>query len=64
MEIDTIATYDAEKIRNLMGKGKPLNNIAARFGYTTSEAKALLDHAAKNHHILVGWHEMQFEGAV
>jgi hypothetical protein len=55
MEIDTIATYDAEQIRRLVDKGEPLSTSAAQFGYTPSEAQELLDHAANKYHILVGW---------
>jgi hypothetical protein len=55
MEIDTIATHDAEQIRRLVDKGEPLSTTAAGFGYTPSEAQKLLDHAANNYHILVGW---------
>ena len=55
MEIDTIATHDAEQIKRLVGNGEPLSNTAAKFGYTPKEAQELLDHAQNNHHILIGW---------
>ena len=55
MEIDTIATYDAQAIRRLVNKGEALSTTAAAFGYTPTEAQELLDHAENNHHILVGW---------
>jgi hypothetical protein len=55
MEIDTIATHDAQAIRRLVDNGEPLSTSAAQFGYTPKEAQELLDHAANNHHILVGW---------
>mgnify|MGYP003638578957 CR=1 FL=1 len=55
MEIDTHATYYAEQIRRLVDNGEPLSTTAAAFGYTPSEAQELLDHAANNHYILVGW---------
>ena len=55
MEIDTLATYDAQAIQRLVTNGEPLSTSAAQFGYTPSEAQELLDHAASNHHILVGW---------
>lgn len=53
--IDHIATYDADAIRRLVDRGEPLSTAAAQFGYTPGEARQLLDHAANNHHILVGW---------
>jgi|TARA_R110000764_G_scaffold132281_2_gene220117 hypothetical protein len=55
MEIDTIATHDAEQIRRLVDNGEPLTTTAAGFSYTPSEAQELLNHAENNHHILVGW---------
>lgn len=55
MEIDTIATHDAQAIQRLVDNGEPLSTSAASFGYTPIEAKELLEHAANNHHILVGW---------
>jgi len=55
MEIDTIATHDAQAIQRLLDNGEPFNTSAAEFGYTPTEAKELLDHAANNHHILIGW---------
>ena len=55
MEIDTLATHDAQAIQRLVDNGEPLSTSAAAFGYTPSEAQELLDHAASNHHILVGW---------
>ena len=55
MEIDTIATHDAEKIKRLVDNGEPFSNVAAEFGYTPKEAQELLDHAQNNHHILIGW---------
>ena len=54
MEIDTIATYDAQAIQRLMDNGEPLSTSASAFGYTPSEAQELLDHATNNHHIIVG----------
>ena len=57
MQIDPIATHDAEKIRNLIENGEPLSTSAAQFGYTPSEAQQLLDHAKKHHHFLVDWYE-------
>ena len=59
MEVDTIATYDAQAIRRLLDSGEPLSTTAAQFGYTPSEAQALLDYASKNHHILVGWYKVE-----
>ena len=53
MEIDTIATYDAQALKRLVDKGEPLSTSAAAFGYTPSEAQELLDRATNNHHILV-----------
>ena len=55
MEIDTMATHDAVAIKRLVNNGESLSTSAAQFGYTPKEAQELLDHAAKNHHILVGW---------
>ena len=55
MEIDTIATHDAQAIRRLVNNGEPLSTSAAEFGYTPTEAQELLAHAENNHHILVGW---------
>jgi hypothetical protein len=55
MEIDTIATHDAQVIKRLVGNGETLSTVAAQLGYTPSEAQELLDHAANNHHILVGF---------
>ena len=59
MEIDTIATYDAEQIRILVDNGESLSTAAAQFGYTPIEAQELLDHAKNNHHILVGWYKVK-----
>jgi hypothetical protein len=53
--IDYVATRDAAEIRRLVENGEPLSTSAADFGYTPKEAQELLDHAANNHHILVGW---------
>jgi len=44
MEIDTIATQDAEAIRRLIEYGEPLSTSAAQFGYTPKEAQDLLNH--------------------
>ena len=55
MEIDTIATHDAEQMRRLVSNGEPIAGAAAAFGYTPKEAQELLDHAQNNHHILIGW---------
>ena len=55
MEIDTIATHDAQAMQCLLDNGEPFNTSAAAFGYTPTEAKELLNHAANNHHILIGW---------
>ena len=50
-----MATHDAVAIKRLVNNGESLSTSAAQFGYTPKEAQELLDHAAKNHHILVGW---------
>jgi hypothetical protein len=55
MEIDTIATHDAQAIQRLVDNGEPLSTVSAKFGYTPTEAQELLDHAQNNHHILLGW---------
>tara|TARA_R110002074_G_scaffold252027_1_gene423699 strand:- start:280 stop:456 length:177 start_codon:yes stop_codon:yes gene_type:complete len=55
MEIDTIATHDAQAIRRLVNNGEPLSTTAAAFGYTPTEAQELLAHSENSHHILVGW---------
>lgn len=55
MEIDTVATYDAQSIKRLIDNGEALNTSAAQFGYTPIEAQQLLDHASSHHHIVVGW---------
>jgi hypothetical protein len=55
MEIDTIATHDAEQIRRLVCNGAPFITTAAGFGYTPSEALQLLEQAANHPDILVGW---------
>jgi len=55
MEIDTIATHDAQAIKRLVDNGEPLSTSAAQYGYTPIEARELLDHAKNNHHIIVGW---------
>ena len=55
MEIDTIATHDAQAIRSLVDKGEPLSTTAAAFGYTSKEAQKLLDHYEHNPYIFVGW---------
>lgn len=55
MDIDTVATSDAAEIKRLVDNGEPLSTTAAGFGYTPTEAQELLDYAANNTHILVGW---------
>ena len=54
MEIDTIATYDAQAIKRLVDNGKSLSTCAEQYGYTPKEAQELLDHAKNNHHIIAG----------
>jgi len=54
--IDHLATYDAEQMRLMRCKGKPLSTTAAQFGYTPTEAAELLDHAENNFYILEGWY--------
>lgn len=55
MEIDTIATHDAETMRRMLDSGEPLSSTAAQFGYTSGEAAELLEYAENNTQIPVGW---------